>query len=624
MRIDLKKLVLSNFMGTREFTLEPNGKNCVVRGQNGAGKSTLSHAAHWLLFNKNADGHADFALKTLDKDGQELHNLNHSVEAVLEIDGKPLTLKKVFKERYTKKRGNPRAEFTGHTTDFFIEGVPVQEKDWKAHIASIINEDTFKLLTSPSHFNSLHWGRRREILLQVCGNVADADVIASDRDLASLPDILGTHSLDEQRKIITAKKREINDQLKEIPARIDELTKSIVDVSAYDSAAITARVKELTDQIQTMKAGSKEAVVRKRVAEIEAHRAEVQGKLDTLKRNAEKAADNEIDLLDAAIKSAKRDLQGKATELSIVVNAIGQAEKEMARLRSEFAEVSAQEFKGSSVCPSCGQGLPEGQIQAAVAKHNEQKSRKLTDINEQGKRLKAANEDSLKDKARLEGKKDDLEELLKGLETKIQTARDLKPVTLAGVGKIEAKTIEDLTAEIAAIQEGLTASVDTTALEQEAEKERTKLAEIKNNRKAEKRIKELAEEEKKLAGEYEELERQTFLMEKFIVRKVDLLTDKINSRFRLVRWKLFEQQVNGGISECCEATVNGVPFSSANTGSQIMAGLDIITTLQEHYGVHSVLFLDHFEALSAPPPDMGCQTIFLEVSQDKELTVEYA
>jgi len=189
MKIMLNKLELQNFMGIRHFILELNGQSVIIRGANGTGKTTLFSAFLYLLFGKNAEGKVDFSLKTL-KDGQEIPNLDHAVEGIFAIDGQEITLKKVLKEKYTKKRGSSRADFTGHTTDYFIDGVPVQKKEWDQQIADLINEETFKLLTSPTYFNSLHWEKRRSILLDVCGDISDEDVIASDKALSALLDIL--------------------------------------------------------------------------------------------------------------------------------------------------------------------------------------------------------------------------------------------------------------------------------------------------------------------------------------------------------------------------------------------------------------------------------------------------
>lgn len=626
MEIKLNKLTLSNFMGVRAFDLNVNGhgKNVTVRGINGSGKTTLGTAFHWLLFNKTMDNRAEFSIKTLDRNGAELHNLEHSVEGVLDVDGREIALKKVFREKWTKRRGSARAEFTGHETQHSIDGVPVKESEWKTRIAALINEDTFKLLTNPGCFPALHWQKRREILLNVCGNISDQDVIASNRELQALPDILGTRTLDDHRKVVAAKKKEINDRLKEIPGRIDENEKSIVDVSGYNVETINARIKDLEAQIQAAKDDKGASALRIQRAGLQAKSAEIKVKLDALIREAEKAIDGEIDAMEAANRVASRSLADISIELGTVKNAIDRNEKEMIRLRGEFGEVAGEEFTGSSICPSCGQSLPEERVQSAIENHNVNKARRLEDINKKGIQLKKANEDSLKIKERLETKRAGLEEDIRITSTRIAESRERGFKTLASVGKLEKKALKDLAEDIRILDETEKAApIDTSTLETDLTREKGKLAEVEGSKKAKARISVLGEEEKKLAAEYEALERQTFLMEGFIRAKVNLLEDKINSRFSLVRWKLFSEQLNGGLSECCEATINGVPFSSANTGSQILAGLDIISTLQRHYGIKACVWLDHAEALSAEPPEMDCQMIRLHVSQDKTLQVQY-
>src|SRR5690606_28577212 len=102
------------------------------------------------------------------------------------------------------------------------------------------------------------------------------------------------------------------------------------------------------------------------------------------------------------------------------------------------------------------------------------------------------------------------------------------------------------------------------------------IARFEQHDRAQARIAELGAEERQLAAEVEELERQLHLLDEFVRAKVRLLTDRINSRFRIARFKLFEEQVNGGIAETCETMVNGVPYNSLNHGARIQAGLDII------------------------------------------------
>lgn len=51
----------------------------------------------------------------------------------------------MFQEKWTKKRGSATAEFAGHTTDYFVDGVPVQKKEYDAKIAEIADEQIFRL-----------------------------------------------------------------------------------------------------------------------------------------------------------------------------------------------------------------------------------------------------------------------------------------------------------------------------------------------------------------------------------------------------------------------------------------------------------------------------------------------
>ena len=119
-----------------------------------------------------------------------------------------------------------------------------------------------------------------------------------------------------------------------------------------------------------------------------------------------------------------------------------------------------------------------------------------------------------------------------------------------------------------------------------------------------------------------ELEGRLFLGEEFIRTKVELLESSINKKFNgAVAFKLFNNQVNGGLSECCEAMVDGVPFSNVNTAGRINAGLSIIKTLSKHYGVQAPIFIDNRESINNIV-DFEGQIINLKVSKNKKLKIE--
>ena len=126
-----------------------------------------------------------------------------------------------------------------------------------------------------------------------------------------------------------------------------------------------------------------------------------------------------------------------------------------------------------------------------------------------------------------------------------------------------------------------------------------------------------------MASEFEKLEQQIYLSEQFIRTKVDMLQAKINSKFRMARFKLFNVLVNGGLEETAETTYKGVPYSSAlNKGARINVGLDIIRTLSEYYGFEPPILVDGAEAFTHLLR-LKSQMITLHVSEkDKSLRVE--
>ena len=83
-------------------------------------------------------------------------------------------------------------------------------------------------------------------------------------------------------------------------------------------------------------------------------------------------------------------------------------------------------------------------------------------------------------------------------------------------------------------------------------------------------------------------------------RKFVLVEDSINSRFKFVRFKLFDYTISTGeIKPTCEATLHGVPFSSLSRGEQLKAALDIFRTLQATFDVHLPIMLDDAESYTA-------------------------
>ncbi len=646
----LLSLTLHNFKGIRDLRLDLQGRDTSIYGANGTGKTSLADAFSWLLFGKDSKDKADFDIKTLDADNNPLPGLDHEVEAELDLGGTVITLKKSYKEVWTKRRGEAAKTFTGHTTDHFINGVPVQKKEYDAAIADIAPEDIFKLLTDPRRFNALHWQDRRKMLLDVCGDVSDADVIASDKALATLPDILGKRSLDDHRKVIAARRTEINRELDKIPVRIDEATRAMPELpgkkrDTYEKElkALQALADKKAAERLRIESGGEVAEKKRALAELDAELLEIKTGLRVDIDAGIASEQTMIRQRQRAIGELRAEIDELERRIDWSEERIAEKEKRMTVAREDWKDVNARtfEFEQEDVCPTCGQALPKDQIEAARKKALEQFNTKkasdleritgdgkamATDVQELQAEIAALEKDITKhreDLARQEEIKAEAEKRLAKLE---QQAAEIETDS-AYTEKLEGRQV--LLDAIAALQAGSDEELqkvlsESIALAEQIESTKADIAKFDARKAGEARIKELGEEERALAAELETLEMGQDLCDEFVRAKVRLLDEKINSKFELARFKMFEVQINGGLSETCETMHNGIPWSTGmNNGAQINVGVDIINTLSEHYSFTAPIIVDNAESVTDITPTRA-QLIRLVVSKpDKVLRIEY-
>ncbi|MGG3798016.1 AAA family ATPase [Metabacillus fastidiosus] len=648
-QIKLLSLTLRDFKGVRSFSVDLQGGNAKVLGDNATGKTTLFDAFIWLLFDKDSQNKKDFSIKTL-KDGKPLSGLSHEVEASFSTDGRELTLRKVFSEKWTKKRGSATSEFTGHTTDYYIDGVPAKKKEYTDCVTNVVDEDIFKLLTSPSYFNEqMKWQDRRKTLLEVCGDLTDEEVINSKKELAVLPAFLQGRSIEKHRKMIAAQRSEINKELEKIPVRIDEIERSLPQLDDLNKPSlikeinnINLEIDEKMTQISNIRNGKAVSDKQKAIQEIELE-------LMNIKRDHESDSKDKIYQLKARIQEEESNVSILNSKLENVKNSkrhndenIKRIDEQLEKLRQEWHEVNSEEFVHTDACecPACGQALPEEQVTAAkekaLSQFNLSKAKRLEEINLNGKRNKERIAEIVQNNEQLANEFEKLNDeivkkqaLVKKLQTQLAEQESLVTDILDTpmyVSKLEEKqVIEDEIKQIQGMSESAIQDIQSeiTTLKSKRDQLQTDATKFALADQSQKRIEELTEQERKLANEFEQLEQQLFLTEEFIRTKVNLLEDKINSKFKYARFKLFEQQINGGLVEVCETLYDGVPYSSGlNNAAKINVGLDIINTLSEHYGFKAPIFVDNAEAVTELI-NVDSQVISLVVSEkDKQLRIE--
>ncbi|MBO1514308.1 AAA family ATPase [Metabacillus bambusae] len=644
-QIKLWKLELKNFKGVPSFTLDLQGENVKVYGDNATGKTTLFDAFIWLLFDKDSQNRKDFQIKTL-SNGKSLHGLEHEVEGIFLIDDKQLAIRKVFAEKWTKKRGAAQSEFSGHTTNYYIDGVPAKKKEFADKVADLVEEDIFKLLTSPSYFNEqLHWQKRREILLEICGDITDAEVIASNVKLSKLPNILGNRSIEDHRKVIAAKRAEINKELDRIPIRIDEVQRTIPDISELNEQEIHDEITFLKNQendkeqeLLGIQNGSEVTEKQKQLREAEMELLDIKNEHQQANYSKTNEIQKQVYEVKGQLDSLKHNSQLQQRELDSFRNMANSKESQVSDLRSKWGKVNTETFEQHQTsCPTCGQDLPTEQIEESISRFNLEKSKKLESIQSQGKQMA----DELKNvKSEIESREVALEmrnkefaekelELQKVQQDYEATKSTVSDVTQSPEYQTKQKQIEVIKQSISELQQSSFTAAET--VKQSINGFKTEIAKLEQDKAkfaqvqmVEKRVLELKDQEKELAKEFEEIEQQLFLTEEFIRTKVNLLEGKINSKFKYARFNLFKTNINGGLEEICETTFNGVPYSGGlNNAARINVGLDIINTLSEHYKVSAPIFVDNSEAVTSLI-DIDSQVISLIVSEaDKKLRVEY-
>lgn len=666
MNIMLKQLRLKNFKGIKNLEIDLD-KETNIYGKNGAGKTTVVDAFFWLMFDKDSNDSANFEIKELDKYNNVIYGLDHEVEAELYVDSKILSLRKVFRENWTKRRGESKKTLTSHTTDHYINDVPVKKKDYQEKINELLEENLFKIISDPKYFSEiLHWKDRRKILLEITGDITNDDVIKTNSKFESLRELLEDNDIDDLRVAFNSKKRKINEDIKSIPIRIDEAnnSKNNLDFKEIEKELEQEQMKleKIENQI------SDESEKTKEISEIKTLIYQKKSELDKIRYKKESEAFKPKQKLESSLSLAKNDLEEKERNLKYLTqqierikNAIGQYKEKISNYeklveelqnktqekRNQWIEEKEKELElpHDFTCPYCKQELPQEQIDEKIEEIKlnffEEKRNKLEEITQKGLTYKKQIEeyqeyiqDFRNDIKKLEKEIDeiDTESFKKDIEENKNIVENLESRIKNFVPVIEEtdeekqlnKEIEILKTKIDSVSDNNSndLKVEKIKINKTIDSLKEKLSYKKQNENIDKRIKILEEKEKTLSQKMARIEGLEFLCEEFIKTKVDMLESKINIKFKTVRFKLFKDLVNGGIEPTCEALINGVPFTSANNSGKVNAGLDIINVLNDYYGVIAPIFIDNRDLITEII-DTNSQIINLYVSpDDTELRIE--
>ena len=655
MNIELVKMHIENFKGIKELDIS-FGKNTKIYGQNATGKTSIVDAYNWCLFDKNSLGEAKFQIRPLDANNNQINHVEIKVSVTLRIDGREITFKKVQKQNWVKKRGSLSETLQGNVNSFEIDEVPKKEKDYKEYIKNIINEDLFKLITNPQAFVGKKWQEQREELMKLAPDIDNEDVIATNPKLLSeLSLALSLHNPEDLQAKAKKALSEYKKQQAEIPARIDEVRKSMTDI---DVAELELQRNGLKEQIAEIEKSEEDMTAQYEkyqkdtddLMDLKFKLSDMERKANEDNNTSKRKYEEQIADFDADISSSNRRIDALKQNIIDAGETISAYEKKREELLADWKEENAKTYvdnlvfdENSTICPMCGQSYPEDKIEQIKADFEQKKADvkakwekdhkdTLDRIVADGNRYKDLIEN-------LKSKIDDAEAQLSAEQNKLQRMElekegltDLLEALPDKVDISDSEAYKELASQIAEKEKILNTANSGAEMRQQLRIKKNGLKEelfevekqitSADNSAKEERIEELQQEMNDIADKVNEQEKMIYLLEEFTKAKMTMISKSVNEKFKIVNWKLFDKQVNGAIVECCECTVNGVPFSALNTGHRIVAGLDIISTLSEMYGVIAPIFIDNAEAINEfNIPKIEAQTILLSVSHDKQIEV---
>ena len=640
--IRIKRLALENFKCHKSLVLNFEGNDASIYGDNATGKTSIYDALTWLLFGKDSKGNGEknIEIKPLNEFGEVRDHLAETaVEAVLLADGEEITLRRTQKEVWTTKRGSVEPTYDGNTSEYYIDGVPCKKYVFSEKIDALIDEDTFRLLTSVTHFaDGISWQERREVLFRVAGVMDDAQIMATDERFVPLIESMGKLSIDDYKKKLAAEKRGFVGAKTEIPARISECQKTIEDVEGLDFASARNVLSELQAEkeridAQIVSIENNNAIEKKKIEIREARLKLTQLEGENANYRASQSAGNvNLGRIKTDLAVAKNTLDRKKTALEHDTALLDRYERGIVESRNAWITLSKEAFTNKE-CPTCGQSLPAEQQKKALEAFEATKRDKLAYIEAQAnehKNNKAVTEN------RIEAAKKEIAALE---DTIAEFERDIKDAESA---KIEIHDLADYAQRKALIDEEIDVlngelhdlSQSVFDIKDRLQQERTATVKAIQEQNAiiskeslleytRRRIEELQEDAKNAAACLDAIERVLFLIEEYTRYKTQFVEDSINSMFRIARFRLFREQANGGIEDRCDVVYEGVPYININSGAKINVGVDIINTLSKAYGVTVPLFVDNAESVTKLEKSEG-QIIRLVVSEkDKELKVRY-
>lgn len=615
-RVVLKKVVLENFMcyAHAEFDFYVITK---IMAKNGKGKSTIATAYLWCLFN------CDYELKDnpvvrREVDGKSVDDMDVSVELVLDVDGKEITMKKVQKRTYgeTVKDGVV-VTTVSDTNSYYINSVPKTLKAFNEYLD--VNMNILKMCSNINVFLTQKPKEMREYLFSLAKKTTDLDMAKSKSELAELVPLLEKYTCEEIRAMNNEIKKDVDDNAEKLKGQIEEKERDVQLKQAIEVSDLELQKNSLKEQIEDCIA--KQTDNDKLMAEYDKASSDILNLKFELSDMSRKANEENV--------KARRDIEDRISDKQFLVRQTEKTISETERCielskqtiesitgylnaeRKKWMEENNRQFdENSLICPYCGNEYSEDkkeQLRADFKKHKADTLKAITDNgNLYADRLSKERKTLADLEAELPEHKESLGMLNTAIEVLTEQLSEL-PQEINVTATEEYKALEQKIAEkeqamhkandISAVKAEL--KVQETALRQQLAECESQIA--KSDTAAdEQRLEELRQIRTDSEQNKANAEKILDLLDELDKAKNEALTEAVNSHFGLVKWQLFEYAKNGNYKSCCIPTVDGksILTTMSNKGNRILGRVDICNSIQKISGISVPIILDDSESLS--------------------------
>lgn len=664
--IKLKSLSLVNFKGVRSLEILFNTSgSTIISGRNGTGKSTVKDAFLWLLFGKNSNGDTDFGIKTQDENGVTIPNIPHEVSGIISVNGNDIKLRKSLVEKWSKDSFGDMSVFKGNVNEYYINDVPKKKSEYDAYIDDICSETMFRTITSVDYLVKLPKDKLRSFLFDMVGDFSDYEIAGSDEGLNELLDMLSGKTMEELRKQVSAEKSAIKKELADIPARIDELERTKPEEK--DWVSIEKSISERKERLSFVNAKIEEnkayfsksnEIIRSKENELSDARKSL------LKAKGEAASKAEYEY--RLIADEQRKAKVRAEEVKKLISdrelfisrnnemilqreqRIDELNAKLSSMREKWHEINDSKFKMDEelICPTCKQKIVGEFAKDKIAEledhFNENKAFKLNEnkvealsIKQKIEHLSIELKNANSDKQKFTDEIAFYSEELKNIQNSDAYCKVIESPDVDAIVSIDdevinaSELVSKLENELSELYYSRSKEQPSNNLSEEREEilsEIERLNELLYDKqqieRVESRKSELVSRQRSLSQELANKEKVESYIDRFNKNKVTMTEERINSKFSMIKWKMYNQLINGGEEQTCIPLINGVDYKDANTASKINAGIDIINAVSTHYGVFAPIFVDNAECVNELMKSES-QLIRMVVTTEAKLTVSY-